>query len=315
MNMDVLVTGADGFVGKALCGLLEGCGYRVRRVTRTKSQFDSLVTGDIGSFDGWASAVHGVDSVIHLAARAHILKDDSRDPLKEFRRVNVTPTERLIRAAINADVRRFIYVSSIGVHGSASGSSPFTEHASLWPEEPYAISKYETEVMLRGEAGDGSIELVIVRPPLVYGCGARGNFLRLMRLVDLRVPIPIGKVANLRSFVGLENLCDFLQVCISHPSAAGHTLVVRDGYDVSTAKLVHMIGDAMGRNVRTPRVPLPLVREAARIFGLSAELRRLLQSLQVDDTGSRTLLGWEPSVTMDQGIRTMTACYRDSKNV
>ncbi len=241
-------------------------------------------------------------AVVHLAARAHVIVERQRDPLGEFRKVNLTGAVVTCEAAMRAGVPRFVCVSSIGVLGTASGDRIFTESDPPSPTEPYAISKWEAEQALHAmEVTSPSTEIVVVRPPLVYGPGVKGNFLRLLRLIHSGLPLPLGKVKNQRSYVGLHNLCEFLMVCALHPHAKG-LFLVSDGEDVSTPDLLNIIAEAMGKRSRVfdfPRLPLYALATA---LGRGAELERLTGNLRVDSSLARSKLGWNPSMNLHAGI-------------
>jgi nucleoside-diphosphate-sugar epimerase len=245
MNERVLVTGADGFVGRYVCRKLIESGFSLRAGVRNVESIpdlqravpglsDSSFLGDLGVNPELRGPLAGVSAVVHLAARVHVMKESSGDSLQEFRRVNVAGTKFLARAAAEAGVRRFIYVSTIKVNGDSTSSEPFHLDMPPNPQDAYAISKWEAEEALRSVAAESGLEVVIVRPPLVYGPGVRGNFLRLMSLVDRALPLPWPKGENRRSMIGAENLADFLVRCVDHPKAASHSFLVKDSEDVST---------------------------------------------------------------------------------
>lgn len=301
----VLVTGADGFVGKALCARLRELGHSVTGVSRCGGSGRGQSTGDIRHLESWRSLLEGEDVVVHLAARAHVIRDSAKDPTEEFRKTNVFPTARLAEAAVTAGVQRLIFVSSIGVHGESTRDHAFNESDIPRPVAPYAASKLEAEHCLREIEGRSGLEVSVIRPPLVYGPGVKGNFLRLLRLVHARVPIPLGAVRNRRSFVGLQNLCALLAICSFHPNAGGRTFVVADGEDVSTPALLRIMADAMGRRLWLPSIPLGALRVVATALGRSADFERMTGSLQVDATRARSDLGWQPTSTLQGGIEEM----------
>ncbi|WP_019592794.1 MULTISPECIES: SDR family oxidoreductase [unclassified Thioalkalivibrio] len=303
----VLITGATGFVGGALAARLHSDGAVVRGAVRRKvpdpRAFDPVVVSAIDGATEWGSALVGVDTVVHLAARAHVLKDEDVDPLEAFRRVNVKGTCRLARQAAEAGVRRFVFVSSIGVNGNET-ARPFTESDAPSPQGPYAVSKREAEDGLRVLASETGMEVVVVRPPLVYGPGAPGNFGKLMEWVARGVPLPLGAVTrNRRSLVGLDNLVDLLVTCLEHPAAANRVFLAGDGEDLSTTDLLRRVAVAMGRRARLVPVPPVVLRAGARAVGRGEMARRLLDSLQVDISHTRDTLGWEPPVSVDEGLR------------
>lgn len=308
--MRVLVTGANGFVGGALVAKLLSSKQKVRACYRIGAQHhgedQEVVT--VPLIDGstnWGEALQGVDVVVHSAARVHVMSDKSQDPLAEFRRVNTEGTLNLARQAAAAGVKRLVFISSIKVNGDSTPAlSAFKPSDAVCPAEPYGQSKHEAEVGLRLIAQESGLEVVIVRPPLVYGKGVTANFAALARLLRLGVPLPLGAVTdNRRSFVAMENLVDFLMVCLSHPQAANQTFMVSDGEDLSTAELLNRMAKAMGCPARLFPVPCSLLNAAAKILGKVQVADRLLGSLQVSIESNLLLLGWTPPTSVDQGLR------------
>jgi len=320
--MRVLVTGANGFIGQALCRTMLTSGHGVRRAVRSGSSDDNgrhshpscraaetVVTGAIGPDTNWTEALAGIETIVHLAARVHVLKDRTRNPLAEFRHVNVAGTERLARMAASAGVRRLVYVSSIKVNGERTRESPFTEIDAPDPQDTYGMSKLEAEQALRKIAEETGLEVVIVRPPLVYGPGVGGNFLRMMDWVNRGLPLPLGSIRNLRSLIYLGNMVDALATCAIHPSAAGKIFLVSDGEDVSTPELIRRLAQAMGRRARLVSFPPTLLHFAGMLTGKAGEVDRLLGSLRVDSSKIRRELQWTPSISMDQGLRKTARWY------
>lgn len=304
----VLLTGATGFVGKALTQRLLANGlYSLVAVSR-RQKVDlplgvKLVLGaDLAQEPDWCSILKGVDVVVHLAARAHVINDKATDPLSVFRRVNTEGTLTLARQAVTAGVRRFVFISSIGVNGNRN-TRPFTELDTPRPAEPYAISKLEAEQGLRQLAIGTDMEVVIIRPPLVYGPNAPGNLGSLIRGVNKGIPLPLGAIHNRRSLVALDNLVDFIVTCIDHSAAANQTFLVADGEDLSTTELLIRIATALGRPSLLLPVPQNILKACLKIIGKGGMARRLCGSLQVDITKSRTLLGWNPPISVDEGLR------------
>jgi UDP-glucose 4-epimerase len=240
------------------------------------------------------------------------MHDDTVDPWKEYRRVNVDGTEALACAAAKQGVRRMVFVSTVGVNGLSTSGRPFTEGDPPDPQDPYAVSKSQAEEALRSVAAKTGLEIAIVRPPMVYGPGVRANFLRLMRLVDRGVPLPLPDTENRRSLIGVENLADFLVRCASHPGAANETFMVSDGEDVSTRELIARLARALGRSARFLPVPEVLVRRVARLVGKEAVLRGLFGSLTVSSDKARQRLGWKPPVTLDSGLAATARWYQES---
>jgi len=260
--------------------------------------------GEVTRDTDWRPALDGVGAVVHLAARVHVMPDRAHDPLAEFRNVNVYGTLNLARQAAAAGVRRFVYLSSIKVNGEIGA---FTESAVGKPDDSYGISKHEAEVGLRSIAGEGGLETVIIRSPLVYGPGVQANFGALMRAVARGIPLPLGAIRNRRSLVALDNLVDFILVCIEHPAAANETFLVSDGEDLSTTDLIRRIARAMGRPARLIPVPAAVLLAGATLLGKRDVTQRLLGSLQVDISKARQVLGWKPPVSVDEGLRSAVA--------
>ncbi|ULX57900.1 UDP-glucose 4-epimerase [Ectothiorhodosinus mongolicus] len=308
-----MVTGASGFVGAALCRELDARGFAVRGAVRSLHSSFSLASGiepvAVGNLDAatdWSSALAGVDCVIHCAARAHVMHETEADALAAYRSVNVDGSRHLAEQAAAAGVRRLVYLSSIGVLGiHTNGRGPFFVSDASNPVEDYAVSKWEAEQALWAVAANTGLEVVVVRPPLVYGPGAKGNLARLLKLVRSGVPLPLGAVHNQRSLIGLDNLVDLLIRCVDHPAAAGQTLLVSDGEDVSTPDLLRHMAAGLGRSARLVPVPVPLLRLAGRALGKQAEVDRLVGSLQIDSRHTRELLDWTPPVSLAEGIRRM----------
>ena len=311
--LQVLVTGANGFLGQVLCERLEQQQHDVRRGVRLSSNPGNVAIGDIGPSTNWSEVLGlGVEIVIHLAARAHVMHDKLADPLASFsayRRVNVQGTANLARQAAQAGVRRFVFISSVKVNGEATPpGQPFTPTDTPSPQDAYGQSKHEAEQVLWQVARDTGMEVVIIRPPLVYGPGVKGNFASMVRWVRQGVPLPLGAVHNRRSLVALDNLVDFMALCASperSPKAANQTFLVSDDDDVSTTELLRQVAQAYGVPPRLLPIPAGLMRGAARLLGKAALADRLLGSLQVDASKARDLLGWTPPVTMQAQLRKM----------
>lgn len=316
--MMILVTGADGFVGSALCDRLRSEELAVRSVVRKlKPRSDNdlnVAIGDISAGTDWALALKDVTHVVHLAARVHVMNDGSPDALAEFRRMNVAGTLNLARQAAAAGVRRFVFLSSIKVNGETTPfKRPFSSDDLPGPEDPYGISKHEAEQGLRQIKAETGMEVVVLRPPLVYGPGVKGNFLRLMQAIDKRRPLPLGAIQNQRSLIYLGNLVDAIRLCLTHPKAAGETFLVSDGDDVSTPDLVRRIAAALERLPFLLPVPVSWMRWAGRVLGKQAAVDRLLGSLYVDITPLREELGWTPPYTMQEGLEATAQWYRKNK--
>lgn len=305
----ILFTGANGFVGQTLCKELLHLGWQLRSALRHAGNLtvgsESLIVGNIDGQTDWSQALQDVDVIIHLAARVHVMKDTVPDPLAEFLKVNLYGTSNLAQQAARAGVKRLVYVSSVKVNGekTAEGQLPFTESDQPDPQDPYAISKWRAEQDLQRIAQETGLEVVIVRPPLVYGPGVKGNFLRLLKAINRGIPLPLAGINNLRSLVYVGNLVDALITCAEHPAAAGHTYLVSDGEDISTAQLAEKIAHSLGRNNHSFYFPFALLRSMAAIAGRTEQLDRLFGSLQISNEKLRRELGWSPPYTMEQGLR------------
>ncbi|HCI53969.1 MAG TPA: NAD-dependent dehydratase [Gallionella sp.] len=304
--MKILVTGANGFVGNVLCSELRASRLTVRAAVRTEnfSGSDVVRVGAIDDKTDWTDALRDIVVVIHLAARVHVMTDKASNPSAEFRRVNVAGTENLARQAARAGVKRLVYVSSIKVNGEATeGVRKFSELDAPVPQDPYGVSKYEAEQALHRVAAETGLEVVIVRPPLVYGAGVKGNFAQMLKVLALGIPLPLASVGNRRSLIYVGNLVDALILCATHPAAAGQTYLVSDGDDVSTPELLRELGDAMGHPARLLPCPQALLKLAGRLTGKADQVERLLGSLRVDSDKIRRELGWTPPYTPQQGLQ------------
>ena len=312
----ILVTGANGFVGRSLCETLVRTGRTVVAATRSplRDGVSQIVTFQIGSLSGdnqWQQGLQGCDAVVHLAARVHVMTDTSADPLAEFRRVNVDGTLNLARQAAAAGVRRFVFVSSIKVNGESTlPGRAFAADDPPDPQDPYGISKYEAEQGLRDVAGQIGMEFVIVRPPLVYGPGVKANFLAMVQWLARGIPLPLGAIHNKRSLVALDNLVDLITTCLDHPAAANQTFLAGDGHDLSTTELLQRVALALGKPARLIPVPAGVLQWSAALLGKKAMMQRLCGSLQVDIGKAGNVLGWTPPVTVDEGLRRAVADIR-----
>ncbi|MFZ5524128.1 MAG: UDP-glucose 4-epimerase family protein [Pseudomonadota bacterium] len=339
-STQALITGANGFVGRALCAELLRQGWRVRAAVRSSAKMpeevEVVAVGDIDGDTNWADALRGVEVVFHLAARVHVMKDTAADPLAEFLKVNLQGTENLAHQAVRAGVKRLVYVSSIKVNGECTANisfsntlspnpsplegegnkvgkrkmkSVFTEFDGPDPQDAYGISKWQAEQALRRIAQDTGLEVVMVRPPLVYGPGVKGNFISLLAAINKGIPLPLSGANNARSLVYAGNLVDALIACATHPAAAGQTYLVSDGEDVSTALLAEKIAGALGRSSRSFYFPPGLLRVVASLLGRSVQIDRLFGSLRVSDAKLRSELGWTPPYTLEQGLRATADWY------
>ncbi|MFC5476140.1 UDP-glucose 4-epimerase family protein [Paraherbaspirillum soli] len=306
----ILVTGANGFVGNALCDALRARGINFIPAVRLAKQDEQFAVGELSGSTKWADALAGCDVVIHLAARVHVMNDKSNDPLAAFRAVNVDATLNLARQAVLSGVRRFVFVSSVKVNGEETTAKPFTAFDEPAPVDPYGQSKLEAEIALKDLSRATGLEVVIVRPPLVYGPGVRANFLRLMQLVRLGVPLPLGAIHNRRSMVSLNNLVDLLIACSQHPNAPGQTFMVSDDNDVSISELLRMLSDAMGKKALLLPVPAKVIAGVAGLLGKADVASRLLGSLQVDITHTKSTMNWKPVADMQISVNETVAYFQ-----
>jgi nucleoside-diphosphate-sugar epimerase len=304
-----LITGASGFVGSALIKRLLREKVRISATVldgeetgHFPEEVERIIVQPLSGLSDYSSALHGINTVIHLAARVHIMQDTSSNPLEEFRKVNLHGTERLARQAAETGVKRFVFMSTIGVNGDNSGDKPYTEINGIHPHNPYSISKYEAELVLHRIALETCMDVVIIRAPLVYGPGNPGNFLSILRIVTKKLPLPLASVVNKRSLIYAGNLVDALTICAKHPAAAGQTYLVSDGEDVSTPELIRRTAKALGLPARLFSVPGSLIRLAGKLTGKSATVNRLTGSLTVDTSKIRQELGWKPPFTMEEGL-------------
>ncbi len=305
--MRILVTGASGFVGLSLIKSIKQRDIYVVGVGRQSIASDAYVffaVPDFSDQSAWQKPLQGCDLVIHLAARVHVMKDKVSNPLEEFRKVNVDGTLALAAQAAKAGIKRFIYVSSIKVNGEATElNKPFTEQDTANPQDAYAISKYEAEQGLLLIAQQTGMEIVIIRPPLIYGPGVKANFASMLRTVKRGMPLPLGAIHNKRSFVYVGNLVSLIECCIDHPAAKNQVFLVSDGHDLSTTELLQECAAAL--NVRSRLVPVPqnLIEGFAAFFGKQSVAQRLCGNLQVDISKAHTLLGWKPTIPVADGLK------------
>lgn len=300
----ILLTGGSGFVGSALLSALQVEKIHLVGRNLVASQHQSFFKLDITSTTDFSDALQSIDVVIHCAARVHVMSDTDTDPLDAYRAANVAGTLNLAKQAAAAGVKRFIFISSIKVNGEGTlPGKPFTPFDRVNACDPYGISKAEAELALQELSAETGMELVIIRPPLVYGPGVKANFAAMLKLVKKNLPLPLGAIHNSRSMVALDNLIDLIVTCIDHPKAANQTFLVSDDQDVSTTELLQLMARAAGKLPRLLPVPVSWLRLAGRLTGKSAVFDRLCGNLQVDITHTKETLGWKPPVTVEEGIR------------
>jgi nucleoside-diphosphate-sugar epimerase len=308
--VNVLITGAAGFVGARLVSVLQtshkfSVRAAMRRLPDDRAPTpDKVAIGDIGPGTDWHQALASIDVVVHLAARVHVMRDEASDPLQSFLRTNTEATLQLARQAAQSGVKRLVFLSSVKVNGErTSVGRPFRAGDAAAPEDAYAISKHRAELGLLDIAAATGLEVVIIRPPLVYGPGVKANFAALMNAIARGVPLPLGLVQNQRSLVALDNLVDLIVCCIAHPRAAGQTFLVSDGEDLSTCELVRRLAHAMRRPARLLPVPVWALKVGATVLGKPALAQRLCDNLQVDMAATRDRLDWTPPLSVDEGLR------------
>lgn len=316
MKSRVLVTGATGFVGSHLCAMLSQAGYRVRAAVRSgrgmpAGAAETVLTGDLNSDPDWTEAVQGVDCVVHAAARVHMLHDSPANA-GLYRQANAEATRKLAAASIRAGVRRFIYLSSIKVNGEATSVRPFSAADAPAPLDDYGRSKLRAEQMLFAAAAGSGMEAIAIRPPLVYGPGVRANFLRLMSWVHRRVPLPLGSVSNARSMVSIWNLCDLIRCAVAAERSVSGVLLVSDGDDLSTPQLVRGLAAALSVPARLIPVPPLLLHAGGSLIGRSAEVSRLLGSLQVDISATQACLNWKPGLPVGMALARTAQWYLEA---
>ncbi|NDJ61560.1 MAG: NAD-dependent epimerase/dehydratase family protein [Chloroflexi bacterium] len=309
----ILITGANGFIGQHVCRYFAAQGHTVRAAVRTADRAvaatESVMVGDIGPQTQWEPALAGTRAVVHLAGRAHVINETTDDdPLSLFREVNVEGTRTLAQAAAAVGVERFVFVSSIGVNGD---SGTFTEASPPAPHADYAVSKWEAEQALTEIADATGLAVTVVRPPLVYGPGAPGNFARLLRWVARGVPLPLANTNNRRSFVGVVNLADFLLRCVDHPAAMGELFLISDAEAISTTDLIRQMAAALDRSARLFPFPEPLLRAAGRIANRERLIDQLFGTLVVDAQKARDQLGWSPPQSLSAGLADVAQWYRE----
>lgn len=304
--MKILVTGGTGFIGKFLLAELLKQGHFVRAAIRPSNKLASGVevfeVAEANAPTDWVRALHGIDTLIHLVARTHILKETGEDTFKLFRQVNVEVTRTLALAAVKAGVKRFVYVSSVKANGEGA-ERPYSEKDVSNPQDAYGVTKWEAEQVLHKISAETGMEVVIVRPPLVYGKGVKGNFAQMIQVLKKGYPLPLSSIRNLRSLIYVENLVDALILCATHPNAAGQTYLVSDGEDISTPDLLRELSYAMKKPVKLLPFSSVLIRLAGQLLGKSGQVDKLMGSLQVDSSKIRLQLNWKPPYSLREGIK------------
>ncbi len=314
----ILVTGGSGFVGRSLLECLAKKPYSL--IVATRKNANEILTGTafvIQGFDqatDWSQGLQGVQTVIHLASRVHVMNDTALDPLEEFRKVNVAGTIRLAEQAAQAGIKRFIFISSIGVNGDYT-VNPFCADDPPNPLEPYAISKYEAEQSLQKLSKEYGFELVIIRPPLVYGANAPGNFGKLVKLIAKGYPLPLGAIKNKRSLVSINNLISLIMVCIEHPLASNQIFLVSDDEDISTTDLLRRVARVLSVPARLIPVPMVFLQLAAKMLRKEKLVQKVCGSLQLDISKTKELLAWTPLESVDQGLSQILRSFNDEKTV
>jgi len=318
--MKLLITGANGFIGKAIT--LKLAANKVNKVSvvvrdlsfefpetvKVHKHFD-LETAD------WSAVLKDVDIVIHCAARVHVMNEKSNNPIEEFRKVNVDGTLRLANQAASQGIKRFVFLSSLKVNGEITEiGKPYTAEDRPNPLDPYGVSKFEAENGLLKISRESNLEVVIIRPPLVYGPGVKANFLSLLRWLDKSIPLPFGRTENKRSFVALDNLVDLICLCCAHPAAKNQIFMVSDGKDLSTTELLRYIGNALNKEAKLISIHPKFIIFLAKLFGKSALSQRLLGSLQVDISKNKILLDWIPPIKVDEGLNKTVEYFRKKSN-
>ncbi|MBU6958471.1 SDR family oxidoreductase [Pseudomonas sp. CVAP len=319
-SVSILVTGGSGFLGGALIKHLA----KAREYSLTAPVRDLgvtlppdvrlLPTTDLNEVTDWHLALVNIDIVVHTAARVHVMKETVADPLSVFRAVNVNGTLNLARQAAAAGVKRFVFISSIKVNGEFTRpGEAFTADELPAPIDPYGISKFEAEQGLRELSAATAMDVVIIRPVLVYGPGVKANFLSMMRWLYKGIPLPFGAVQNRRSLISLDNLVDLIVTCLDHPAAANQTFLASDGEDVSTTELLRKLATSLGKSARLLPVPVWLMSGVAAMLGKRALAQRLFGNLQVDLGKNQQLLGWTPPVSLDHGLSLTAQSFLDSR--
>jgi nucleoside-diphosphate-sugar epimerase len=308
----ILITGASGFIGQSLIKSLLNLKKSIRGTVRSKNQFFSnteveyIIVENIDGQTNWKEGLKNIDCIIHCAGRAHILRGKEKNEQKIYQSINVDGSKKLAEQAAKIGVRRLIFLSSIGVNGLSTNNLNFFSNMDMpMPIGNYAFSKYEAEKELMKIAKKTKLEVVIIRPPLVYGKLAPGNIKRIIKIINLGIPLPFGKIKNSRSFIGIDNLIDLLIRCIDHPEASGKIFLASDGEDLSTPELIKLIASSMGRKANLFPFPIFMLKLLGSVFGRREEVNRLIGSLRIDNSYTKETLNWIPPINVEEGIKRM----------
>ncbi len=316
--MEILLTGATGFIGRALLSELVSKDINVIASVRQKTpcipeNVEQYIIPGLSEDTDWGAALRDIDVVVHTAARVHVMNEQTNNPLKQFRKVNTEATLALAQQSAKAGVKRFIFLSSIKVNGEQTkDNQAFTAHDEFIPDDPYGLSKYEAEQGLLKLAHETGMEVVIIRLPMVYGPGVKGNFQVLIKWVRKKWPLPFGAVGNQRSLLALDNAVSFIIHCLEHPKAVNEVFLVSDNEDISTTELLNKVATAFELNIFLLPVPVSLMKFAARMLGKGELASRLFGSLKIDSSKAQQLLGWKPVITMDEQLKKIADDLRKS---
>lgn len=310
---NVLITGANGFIGAALFQFLKDKpNYFLRLAVRRKKDiydtenYEQIIVDNVDEHTDWSISLRDCDCVVHALGRAHVLKESSKNPLKEFKKINTDSTLNLANQAAKAGVKRFIFISSIGVNGSKTqNGQKFTEKTAPTPYSDYAFSKLEAEEGLLNIARSTRLEVTIIRPPLVYGPQAKGNFSSLLKLIQCPIPLPFKLIQNKRSFISIYNLCDFIELCMAHPKAANELFLISDDYDLSTAEFCQLLAQSINQKISIIPIPVTLLNRIAKLLRKKQVVERLISSLQIDITHAKNTLGWFPPFSIQSSLSKM----------
>jgi len=318
MVKSILITGATGFVGKNLISLLAQQDYQLNAAVRRSETFlapkvSTTIVGDIDRNTDWQKALLNIDAVVHLAGRAHILKEKSDDPLTEFIKVNTAGTANLVKQSVQAGVKHFIFISSLGAITTQS-DRPLNERSPCQPDTPYGISKLKAEQALLEIVQASAMDWTILRPPLVYGADNPGNMARLIKLIKTGLPLPLSSIHNRRSFIYVGNLVSAIATCLQHPKARSETFLVSDREVLSTLELIQLLGKGLDRQIYSFPCPAQLLKLAGQFTNQTSTVDRLIGSLEIDSSKIQTLLNWSPPFTVTEGLSITSQCYKSDNN-